>query len=40
MGSVVLTQNKQTLNPSIGCSCKVKDEWPLNNKYLTPNIDV
>ena len=40
MGAVTLSQNKQTLNPSIenlGCSCKVKDEYPLNNKCLTTN---
>lgn len=40
MGSVILSHNKQVLNPNkeyFGCNHKIKDECPLGNKCLTPN---
>ena len=41
MGSIISSHNEQILNLSkeyFGCNCRVKDECPLNDKYLTTNI--
>ena len=40
MESFILS-DKQILNPSkeyFGCNCRVRNECPLDNKCLTPNV--
>ena len=39
--SVLSTHNENILNPkqtTFGCNCREKDNFPINGKYLTPNI--
>ena len=41
METVISPHNKQILNPSkkyFGCNCRVRNECPLDNKCLPPNI--
>ena len=41
MGSAISSHNKQMLNPRkeyFGRNCRVRDELPLSNEWLTPNV--
>ena len=41
MGSIISSHNKQVLQPrnqNYGCNCRKKENCPLDNKCLTPNI--
>ena len=41
IGSVISSLNKRVLQPrneNYGCSCRKKENCPLDNKCLTPNI--
>ena len=41
MGSIISSYNKQVLQPrnkNYGCNCRQKEDFPLDNKCLTPNI--
>ena len=41
MASIIASHNKKILRPNIqdyGCNCRKKNECPMQNKCLTPNI--
>ena len=41
MDSIISSHNKQVLQPhnkNYGCNCRKKENFPLDNKCLTPNI--
>ena len=41
MASIIASHNKTFLRPNIqdyGCNCSKKNEFPMQNKFLTPNI--
>ena len=41
MASIIASHNKTILRPNIqdyACNCSKKNEFPMQNKFLTPNI--
>ena len=41
MGCIISSHNKQVFQPNdrnFGCNCRIKQECPIENKYLTLNI--
>ena len=41
ISSIISGHNKNLLNPTVsqyGCNCRIKEDCPLQNQFLTPNI--